>query len=375
MSDKLPGISEELKRLEENNRRRALSLPRGADFSSNDYLGLARHPALREAIIAALDETGMVGAGGSRLLRGHHPAHEELETFAAKFFGAERALFMGSGFAANQALFGALLSRHDAVVFDEYIHASVREGVHASGAARHKARHNDATSFEETLRRAREQGARRLLIAVESVYSMDGDFAPLTELDALARRYEAVLVVDEAHATGVYGAHGRGCGESLHAAHWISLHTGGKALGVSGALICAQADIVDYLINRARPFIYSTAPPPHLAAAVQRALGLLDEEPWRREHVLSLAAFARAQLLGSEAASGGGSQIIPVILGEEARALHVASQLQAHGFDVRAVRPPTVPDGTSRLRVSIHADHTEDDIASLALALRTIMAA
>src|SRR5262249_8569179 len=162
------------------------------------------------------------------------------------------ALFLGSGYAANQALFSALCERQDAVVFDEYIHASVREGVYASGAARHAARHNDAASFEEELRRAREAGARRALIAVESVYSMDGDLAPLHDLDALARRYNAILVVDEAHATGVFGARGRGLSEGQHSPHWITLHTCGKALGVAGALICARADIIDYLTNRAR---------------------------------------------------------------------------------------------------------------------------
>jgi 8-amino-7-oxononanoate synthase len=374
LSEALPGISDELKRLEEINRRRALTLPRGIDFSSNDYLGLSRHPALREAIIAALNETGMVGAGGSRLLRGHHAAHEALEIFAAQFFGSEKALFMGSGFAANQALFSTLLGRGDAVVFDEYIHASAREGMYASGAARHRARHNDAGSFEGEIRCAREQGARRVLIAVESVYSMDGDFAPLKELDELARRYEAVLVVDEAHATGVLGPEGRGIGIGLQGPHWVNLHTCGKGLGVSGALICAPSEIIDFLINKARPFIYSTAPPPHLASAVKRALELVDEEPWRRERVLALAGLARRRILGEEEKTGGGP-IIPLVLGEEARALHVAGELQARGFDVRAVRPPTVPEGTSRLRISIHADHREDDIVALADALRTVMAA
>jgi 8-amino-7-oxononanoate synthase len=154
----------------------------------------------------------------------------------------------------------------------------------------------------------------------------------------------------------------------------ITLHTGGKALGVAGALICANADTIDYLINRARPFIYSTAPPPHLAAAVERALQLIDEEPWRRERVLSLAALARRRLFEQDSAARG-SPIVPVILDDEARTLHVAGQLQALGFDVRAIRPPTVPDGTSRLRISIHADHGEGDIIALADALRTLVAA
>jgi 8-amino-7-oxononanoate synthase len=176
-----------------------------------------------------------------------------------------------------------------------------------------------------------------------------------------------VLVVDEAHATGVFGACGRGLGEGLDQSHWITLHTCGKALGVFGALVCASAEIVDYMVNTSRPFIYSTAPPPHLAAAVERALRLTDEEPWRRERVLRLALFAHERLATDEAFAG--SQIIPVILGTEQRALSVARRLQQAGFDVRAVRPPTVAEGTSRLRISIHADHTEAQIMALAEAL------
>jgi 8-amino-7-oxononanoate synthase len=197
---------------------------------------------------------------------------------------------------------------------------------------------------------------------------MDGDLAPLAELNAIVLRYDAVLIVDEAHATGVFGCSGRGLGEGLDQSRWISLHTGGKALGVFGALICASAEIVDYLINKSRPFIYSTAPPPHLAAGVERALGLVDEEPWRRERVLQLARFAH-QRLAREGAAFAGSQILPVILGSEQRALDVAQRLQQAGFDVRAIRPPTVPEGTSRLRVSIHADHSEEQIAALGAAL------
>jgi 8-amino-7-oxononanoate synthase len=367
------GIAAEMERLKEAHRTRRLSLGQGVDFTSNDYLGLAHHPALREAAIKALDRDGMLGAGGSRLLRGHHQAHADLEEFAAHFFGTGKALFVANGFVANYALFTTLCGRHDAVIFDERVHASVKDGIHASPASRFRARHNDLDSFESELRRAR-GNARRIFIACESVYSMDGDFAPLEGLDALARNYEAVLLVDEAHATGVFGAHGRGLGEALHGEHWIGLHTGGKALGVSGALICAAAPVIDYLINKARAFIYSTAPPPHLAAALQQALRLVDEEPWRRARVLERAAFAR-ETLGAGQPAGGRSQIIPVILGEEAHTLDVARALQEAGFDVRAIRPPTVPDGTSRLRLSIHADHSEADIRGLAEALRSAMPA
>jgi 8-amino-7-oxononanoate synthase len=190
----------------------------------------------------------------------------------------------------------------------------------------------------------------------------------------MARDSQATLVVDEAHATGVFGAHGRGLGENLLDENCIGVHTCGKALGVAGALICASADIIDFLINKARPFIYSTAPPPFLAAAVQRSLRLIDEEPWRRERVQKLAKFARDKLSATVMAQDGGSQIIPIQLGEEDRTLKTARALQDAGFDVRAIRPPTVPDGTSRLRVSIHADRTEAEILALANALRSAMA-
>jgi 8-amino-7-oxononanoate synthase len=356
----------EIERLQHTHRRRALALPNGVDFTSNDYLGLAQHPALREALIAALERDRIVGAGGSRLLRGHHEEHARLEAFAADFFGAEKALYFSSGFLANFALFTTLLGRHDAVVFDERIHASVKEGVHASPAERYRARHNDLASFEAELKRARERGARQILVAVESVYSMDGDLAPLTELSDLARRFDAVLVVDEAHATGLFGAHGRGLAENMPGA--IRLHTCGKALGVAGALVCASTETIDYLINRARPFIYSTALPPCLAAAVTRALQLVDEEPWRRERVLTLAKLAHAEL--DPDAPFAGSQIVPVILGADGAALTVAQRVQQAGFDVRAIRPPTVPEGTARLRVSINAGHSDDQIRALGAAVR-----
>ena len=363
----MQSFAAELDRLRRLHRLRSLRLPSGVDFTSNDYLGLARHPALREAVIVSLDSDGMIGAGGSRLLRGHHPAHAELEEFAASFFGTERALYFGSGFIANFALFTTLAERHDAVVFDERVHASVKEGVHASPAGRYRARHNDLESFAGELKRARENGARRIFIAVESVYSMDGDLAPLQELSDLADRYEAVLVVDEAHATGVFGKNGRGLGEGSQNTRWIALHTCGKALGVSGALVCASAETIEYLINKARPFIYSTAPPPFLARAVKRALQLIDEEPWRRERVLKLAYLAHHELNGDAAFAG--SQIVPVIIGDDEAALAVAGTVQQAGFDVRAIRPPTVPEGTSRLRVAINALHGDDEIRALAAAI------
>jgi 8-amino-7-oxononanoate synthase len=368
---------QELERLRRTHRHRSLELPRGIDFTSNDYLGLSRHPALRRAMIDALNEDAPVGAAGSRLLRGHQPGHAALETFAASFFGCEKTLYFATGFVANYALFTALVHRHDAVVFDELIHASAKEGIHAAPARRFKARHNDVAAFDDALARARRAGARRLWIAVESVYSMDGDLAPIDALIDLARSHEAMLVVDEAHASGVFGARGRGLTEGRHDSSLISLHTCGKALGVAGALVCGPAAAIDYLVNTSRPFIYSTAPPPVVAVAVARALRLVDEEPWRRRRLFDLSALARGRLGAIEGVrlpSTAASQIVPLILGSEGRALAVAAHLRAAGFDVRAIRPPTVPPGTSRLRIAVGVDRSEDEIEALAGALTEALA-
>jgi 8-amino-7-oxononanoate synthase len=368
-------LAQELARLKSAHRLRSLSAPRGIDFTSNDYLGLSRHPALRDAVINALDADASAGAMASRLLRGHHPAHADLEAFAARFFGCEQALYFSTGFLANFALFTTLPHRHDAVIFDEYVHASVKDGIHAGHARRIKVPHNDVGAFEDAIVRARADGAHAIWITIESVYSMDGDIGPVADLHALAHQRDAVLIVDEAHASGVYGASGRGFSEGRYDERLIVLHTCGKALGVAGGLLCGPSIVIDYLINAARPFIYSTAPPPYVAAAVRRALELVDEEPWRRATLHRLAAFAGRRLTRSSAgaALASGTQIIPVVLGADSRAVTTAEALQRAGFDVRAIRPPTVPAGTSRLRVSIGADRTEEEITCLADALADVL--
>jgi 8-amino-7-oxononanoate synthase len=365
-------LSQEIERLKAGSRHRFLSLPHGVDFTSNDYLGLARHPALRQAAVDALDANATVGAGASRLLRGQHPAHAELESFAAEFFGCERTLYFSTGFLANFALFTTLPHRHDAVVFDERVHASVKEGIHAGHAAGYKVAHNDLDAFDNAIVRARNAGARHVFVAIESVYSMDGDVGPVASLHALVHDRDAVLIVDEAHASGIFGPSGRGLAEGRYDDRLITLHTCGKALGVAGGLLCGPAVIIDYLINAARPFIYSTAPPPLIAAAVHRALRLVDEEPWRRAQLQRRAEHAARRLSQALPACvrDGGTQIIPVVLGSESRALAVAGALAGAGFDVRAIRPPTVPAGTSRLRVSISADRTEAEIDALSAALQ-----
>lgn len=323
-----------------------------------------------------MDAGGLFGAAGSRLLRGHHHDHQALEAFAARFFAAEKALYMSTGFVANYALFTTLAQRGDAIVFDEWIHASAKEGIHASHARRFKARHNDIGSFAGAAWRAKRRGARQLWITVESVYSMDGDLAPLPELVDLARDLDAILIVDEAHATGILGPHGRGLSEGYEGERLITLHTCGKALGCAGALVCGPAVVIDYLVNAARPFIYSTAPPPLVAAVVKRALALIDEEPWRRQRLRELCAFARSRLGAVLGASRPfpDSQILPVILGGADRAVAAARALQEAGYDVRAIRPPTVPAGTSRLRLTINALHGEDEIEGLAQTLGAALA-
>jgi 8-amino-7-oxononanoate synthase len=364
-----------LKALERRGRLRALSPRSGVDFSSNDYLGLAASRELAEAVALALDRGVAVGAGGSRLLRGNDPEHEALEADAQAFFGAESCLYFGGGFLANYALFSTLPARNDLVVHDALIHASVIDGMRAGKAATVAAAHNDAQAFDDAIGRWRSEGGRgRPWIAVESLYSMDGDRAPLADLIAIARRHDGMLVVDEAHATGVLGPDGRGLAHALEGApDVISLHTCGKALGASGALLLAPRLIRDYLVNRARALIYATAPSPLMAAAVRAALRIVETDPGRRERLATLVAFAGGALDRRCGIAPSGSHIQPVILGTDERAVSIARALVAGGFDVRAVRPPTVPEGTARLRISLTLNAGEDATARLIDALASVL--
>lgn len=364
-------LERDLARLEAEGRLRRLAPRAGWDFSTNDYLGLAESQELRIALSDALVRGIPVGAGGSRLLRGNHPEHEALEGEAAEHFGAEAALFFATGFAANYAIFSTLPQRGDLVVFDELIHASVHDGLRNGRADRSAFQHNDVQSCEDAIARWRAAGGLgRVWIAVESLYSMDGDLAPLVGLGQVARRHDAVLVIDEAHATGVLGPDGRGLGAELEGGgNVISLHTCGKALGVSGALVCGARTVREFLVNRGRAFVYSTAPSPALAAVVRRALKLCGEEPERRVRLAELVALANRELAARCGAPTSGTQIIPVVIGSDAGAVAVAARLQAAGFDVRAVRPPTVPEGTARLRISVTLN--VDAAAIRALAMET----
>lgn len=341
--------------LERRSRIRALTPQQGVDFTSNDYLGLADAPRLKAAISAAIDRGVPAGAGGSRLLRGNHAEHEALEAEAAAFFGIEKILYFGSGFAANVALFSSLPQRDDLIVHDALIHASAHDGISASKAQAVAVPHNKVDAFDQAISHWRQAGGKgHPWIAVESLYSMDGDQAPLSELAELAARHDGFLVVDEAHATGIFGPDGRGLASGLESrGNVLVLHTCGKALGVSGALLGLPAVLADYLINRARNFIYSTAPSPLMAAAVREALRMIADEPERRTRLAKLTTYAGEELRSRLGMKPSGSQILPVMIGENARALRIAERMRTRGFDVRAIRPPTVPDGTARLRISI----------------------
>jgi 8-amino-7-oxononanoate synthase len=352
--------------LSNQNRLRTLRPQSGVDFSSNDYLGLAASSRMRSALTTALARGTAIGAGGSRLLRGNHPEHEELEARAATFFHAERTLFFSSGYAANSALFATLPQSDDLVILDELIHASSREGVRLGRAASVESLHNDVASVEDSIRTWRAAGALgQIWIAAESLYSMDGDRAPLRDLMTLADKHEAFLVIDEAHATGVFGTDGRGLAENIEGRdNVIVLHTCGKALGGAGALLTLPRVLSEFLVNRCRAFIFSTAPSPLLGIAALEALAILKDEPQRRETLESLVAYAGHQAL-SRGLPISGSQILPVIIGDDLGVMQIASGLRERGFDVRGVRPPTVPKGTARLRLSITLNVTAAAIAGL----------
>lgn len=366
----------DLAALAAQSRRRTLAPRAGRDFASNDYLGLADSDALRSALAAGIERGLPAGSGGSRLLRGNHPEHEALEAHAARHYGSEAALFFPTGFAANAALFATLPQRGDLVVHDELIHASAHDGMKLGRAETIAAAHNDAQAFEDIIARWRAGGgAGTPWIAVESVYSMDGDRAPLADLAAIANRHDAILVVDEAHATGVFGAGGAGLAHSLaRRDNLVTLHTCGKALGAEGALLCAPAIATDFIVNRGRPFIFSTAPSPLMAWLVRQAIEIVANEPERQARLHAVVRHAAERLvpLGIPAS---GTQILPVIIGDNERTMRIARQLRDAGFDIRGIRPPTVAQGTARLRIAITLNVDEANIDAMADALADAMAA
>ena len=360
-------------------RLRVLVRQEGVDFSSNDYLGLAGSAALAQAMRDALNRGVSVGSGGSRLLRGNHPEHEALEMEAARFFGSEAALFLPTGYTANSALLATLPQRGDLILADEWVHASSHEGLRLTRATHRLVAHNDVAAYAAAIADWRRGGGEgQVWLCIETLYSMDGDFAPLAQLSELALAQGALLIADEAHATGVFGPGGRGLVAYLNARdHIISLHTCGKALGVEGALLCGPAVMRDFLVNRARGLIFSTAPSPLIAAVLRAALCIVAAGDDLRADLQARIAAARDLLepLGasSHACLAGASPILPLVLGSDQRTMAAAARLQAAGFDVRGIRPPTVPEGTSRLRIAITRNAGADDIAALAAMLAEVL--
>jgi 8-amino-7-oxononanoate synthase len=364
-----------LESLAAKGRLRALTQTRGRDFTSNDYLALAESEALRHAATEALGRGVPLGAGGSRLLRGNHPEHEALEEEAASFFGSETVLYFPTGFAANAAIAATLPRREDLIVYDALMHASFRDGLEPERIRAIEAPHNDVDAMDAIIKGWRAAGGKgRVWIAVETLYSMDGDRSPLTDLVALAARHDAMLLLDEAHTTGVHGDQGRGLSADYEGApNIISLHTCGKGLGAAGALVCLPRLYRDFLVNRGRAFIYSTAPSPLMAAVVRSSLKICAGAQQERAELRNLVRHAedRMRRLGLPTS---GSQIQPVILGEDRRAVAVAEALQALGHDVRAIRPPTVAEGTARLRIALTLHVTPQDLDALFADLETEMA-
>lgn len=368
MTAPLAALSRRLAALDARGRRRALAPRAGVDFASNDYLALATDPVIASAVAEAIARGVAIGSGGSRLLRGNAPEHEALEEKAAAFFGSEAALYFGSGFAANAALLSTLPQRGDLIVADALIHASAHDGMRLSRANHMLAAHNDAGAVADAITAWRGEGGRGTpWIVVESVYSMDGDLAPLNELMAVADRHEAMLIVDEAHATGVFGPGGRGLAAAFEGRNnLVVLHTCGKAMGVEGALVTGPRTIIDYLVNRARGFIFSTAPSPLMAVAASAALDRIEKADDLRARLDNLRAQAGRLIAGPLSLCPPASPILPIILGADHRAMAVAAAIQQAGFDVRGIRPPTIPPGTARLRLTLTLNAASADLDALA---------
>ncbi|HSC80758.1 MAG TPA: 8-amino-7-oxononanoate synthase [Chitinolyticbacter sp.] len=336
------------------------------NFCSNDYLGLASHPALIAAAQQGAARWG-VGSGASHLVAGHSAAHQGFEEAFAAFVGKPAALSFATGYMANLAVISALVGREDAVFGDKLNHASLNDACLLSRAAFKRYAHNHLGALERLLTNT---PARRRLIVVDGVFSMDGDVAPLSDLIALAERFDAWLYVDDAHGFGVLGD-GRGSAAGLASPRLIYMATLGKAAGVAGAAVAGEPELIDYLVNTARPYVYTTAAPPLLMDALQASLQLIADEPERRATLQRHIAALRTGLAGTGyALMDSATAIQPIVVADNAAALRLAAGLRERGLLVAAIRPPTVP--TPRLRICLSAAHTDADVAALIVALREL---
>ena len=342
------------------------------NLCSNDYLGLARDPRLRDAAVQATTRLG-AGAGAARLVVGDMDLHHELEARLARMKGTGAALLFSSGYHVNAGVVGALVGPGDAVFSDEWNHASIIDGCRLSRAEVHVYRHRDVDGLSSLLAASR---ARRKLVVTDAVFGMDGDAAPLVEIVDLCERHGAMLYLDEAHSTGVLGETGAGLAEAVGVTDRVDVLMGtlGKALGSFGAFVAGSRALTDWLVSRARTFVFTTALPPASCAAAIAALDVLAAEPERRARLAALSLRMKAGLesLGFPMRDVV-APIFPVVLGEEARALEASRRLRERGFHVKAIRPPTVPRGTSRLRVSLSASHTPEQVDGFLAALKDVV--
>ena len=337
-------------------------------FCSNDYLGLANHPELIKTMQQAAGDSG-VGSGASNLITGHHRYHDSLEKQLAKFVKLPAALLFSTGYMANIGVLGALVGRGDAIFADKLNHACLNDGAYYSLAEFNRFAHNDVASLEALLKAST---AKHKLIAVDAVFSMDGDIAPIPEYLALCEQYDAYLYIDDAHGFGVLGAHGEGSLNHFNLAspRIIVMATLGKAAGVAGAFVGGEQVVIDYLIQTAKSYVYSTPAPPALSATLSAAVSLIEQGDHLRTHLQQLIATLKAnlclkkwQLLPSHTA------VQPLVVGGNHAALALSEYLQDKGILVPAIRPPTVPVNTARLRISLSAAHSEHDVITLAKAI------
>ncbi|WP_400191485.1 aminotransferase class I/II-fold pyridoxal phosphate-dependent enzyme [Hymenobacter sp. B81] len=375
-------LARHLRQREVAGTRRRLALPPAGqiDFASNDYLGLARAPALRAALQRAVADAPRLGSTGARLLTGNSAPAQDLEADIAAFHGSEAALLFNSGYAANLGLFSALPRRADVIFYDEASHASVKDGIRASFATAYSFRHNDVADLRRRLDQLTLAADAAVFVAVEALYSMGGDAAPLRELAVACTAAGAHLLVDEAHSVGLYGPRGEGLvtALSLDGQVLARVVTFGKALGGQGAAVLGPALLRDYLLNFSRPFIYTTAPPDYALAPLRAAYALLPTLGAERARLLALSAYAHAQLsgLGAGHLPPDCRVILPLRLPHysASRVRELAAAVQAAGFDVRAIVPPTVPPGQQCLRVIVHSFNTESEIDGLTAVLRRELA-
>ena len=362
-----------LRELESRSQRRTLVEITGVNLCSNDYLGLADSLALKQNVIEAVVKTARIGGTASRLLSGHADVWIELEEEFAVFAGSEAALYFGSGYAANIGLLTSLANKNDVIFSDALNHASIIDGIRLSGAQKIIYRHRDLDQLETSLKENRSKPGRKLIVT-ETVFSMDGDVAPVDAMVALAEKYGAGVIVDEAHATAVHGPGGRGIASQFLADGRLlaAMHTCGKALASAGAFVCGSAVLREHLINHARTFIFSTAMPPYMAEQIRAALHLASEMHTERAELISRSQdFAKSLQRDGWDSPGTTTQIVPAVIGANDAALAAAEFLQRAGFAVRAIRPPTVPPGTARLRFSVTHKVSAAELEKLAAALST----